>query len=128
MTEIRNDRPLLTQDPSPPDWVLRELVGAGVIDPRVVRLPALDRCRCAHRKGAHQGGTGPCQAHRCASSCTEFRQDPRFQLETPPGVQVRKRRLVPGDEPGTMRLEGVSDLTLQPTGPPVRQEPGRGGD
>jgi hypothetical protein len=28
------------------------------------------KCRCGHRKWAHEGGSGPCTAHRCR--CTDF--------------------------------------------------------
>ncbi len=76
------------QEPKPPSKVLRELVAAGVLDPKTVRMPPSDRCRCGHVSGAHDH-LGPCFAHRCP--CKEYAQDPAYDY-IPGQMTVRKIR------------------------------------
>jgi hypothetical protein len=81
--------------PEVPTKVLVDLIAAGAIDPNIVHLPPPERCRCIHVPGAHEGGTGPCQAKPCRKFklCAKYEQDPRYSLPVPNVANVKRRRL-----------------------------------
>jgi len=81
---------------APPPPQIKEQVALGVLNPKQVRLPPSDRCRCGHLSGAHdeRPERRVCRARACRRAsvpCLGFVQDPRYLLpefNSRPSVQI----------------------------------------
>jgi hypothetical protein len=90
-----------------PSVILRELVAAGALDPKHVRVPREDRCFCAHVLPAHEDDGGPCMAKKCL--CMEYIQNPIYTLKRPDNLTIRKVpfRVAESKTPGGVRLTPI---------------------